>query len=425
MEIIRYPKREEWPDITSRPNLNYEYLHDIVKEIFIEVQKKGDRAVKRYTKHFDRIDLETPSINKEEIEQAKNELSEELISSIDTAYNNIKYFHESQISSSHKVDILPGVQCWQKDIPIEEIGLYIPGGNFPLFSSVLMLGIPAKIAGCKKVVLCTPPNEEGKINPALLYAAQKANIDNIYAVGGIQAIASMTFGTESIPKVNKIFGPGNQYVVAAKLYSTQFGTAIDMPAGPSELLIIADDTCKAEFIAADLLSQAEHGIDSQVMLVSWSEKIINEIIESVNKQLKTLDNKEVIERSLHHAKILLTLNKDEAIEIANFYAPEHLIIATEHDDYLADKVINAGSVFLGEYSPESAGDYASGTNHTLPTNGYAKSFSGLTVNSFCKQVSFQRISKQGLTSLASTITNLAKAEHLNAHVNSIRIRLKD
>lgn len=424
MEIIKYPKPENWEELLKRPAFSLTQVNEAVDEIFNEVEKKGDAAILRYTKYFDRANLERIEVSEEEILKAEQDINPMLKRSIEMAYNNIQLFHSKQIQQNNPVEIMPGVSCWQKDVPIDKIGLYVPGGEAPLFSSVLMLAIPAQLAGCKEINLCTPPNEEGKIHPAILYSARKAGVNKIFKIGGIQAIAAMSIGTESVPQSFKLFGPGNQYVTAAKLKALQYGTAIDMPAGPSEVLIVADDSAQPSFIAADLLSQAEHGPDSQVVLVSWDKDILEESIGCLRSQAIKLNRRETIEKSLEHARIILTNNLEEAMAISNYYAPEHLILSVNDLEKASSLVQNAGSVFLGNYSPESAGDYASGTNHTLPTSGFAKAFSGLGTDAFKKKISFQQISKEGLEQLSDTITTMAKEEGLYAHKNAVDIRLK-
>ncbi|MFA8450732.1 MAG: histidinol dehydrogenase [Bacteroidales bacterium] len=425
MEIIKNLNKNDWKETFQRPSIEFEAISEAVDEIFREVEKKGDKALFRYTNFFDKAKLDKLKVSDEELDLCDSEISEDLKDAIKIACNNIQKFHNTQSIVDVKVKIEDGINCWQKHVPIENVGLYIPGGSAPLFSSVLMLAIPAKLAGCKNINLCSPPNSAGKIHPAILYAAKEAGVKNIYKIGGIQAIAAMAIGTESISKVDKIYGPGNQYVTAAKLKALQYNTAIDMPAGPSEVLIIADQSAKPGYLAADLLSQAEHGPDSQVILISWDEMIIKETIEELKGQIELIPRSNIAKKSLEHAKIILCKDDNEAISLSNFYAPEHLIIATENTSILADRVINAGSVFLGNYSPESAGDYASGTNHTLPTSGFAKSFSGLNIFSFMKKISFQEISKSGLNNLAKTITCMAEEEGLIAHKNAVKIRLKD
>jgi len=409
----------------SRPQLNMEKLRQTVERIFEDVRQNGDEAVRKYTALYDGVDISQPLVTERELAEARQAVPEELKQAIETAYRNIDTFHRAQFTARMpEVETAPGVYCWQEARPIEKVGLYVPGGSAPLFSTVLMLGIPARIAGSKEVVLFTPPGKDGRIHPAVLYAAERTGISRIYKAGGIQAIAAMTYGTESVPKVYKIFGPGNQYVTAAKQYALQLGTAIDMPAGPSELMVVADETARPDFVAADLLSQAEHGPDSQVICLSDSQEFLRQVAAELERQLKDLPRKDIAVQSLENAKLIYVDNPADTIRIVNEYAPEHLILATGRNDFYIENVLNAGSVFIGNYTPESAGDYASGTNHTLPTNGYAKAYGGVSTESFVKRISFQRITPEGLQNIGKAIEILATAEGLQAHQNAVSIRLK-
>jgi len=421
MQIIRYPSKEDWAGITERPAIENGMLRKQVGKIIADVKKNGDRSLKRYSKKFDGVDLKKLSVGQKEIAAAEKNVSESLKSAIIVAIENIKRFHSVQVEEIKKIETMEGVECWRRPTPMKRVGLYIPGGSAPLFSTVLMLGIPAQIAGCSEVVLCTPPSKDGSIHPAILYAAQKVGVTEIYRCGGAQAIAAMAYGT--IKKVDKIFGPGNQYVTAAKQLVQMDGIAIDMPAGPSEVCVLADDTANPDFVAADLLSQAEHGPDSQVLLVANDESIIEKTIKSLHAQLGLLERKEIAAKALENSKAVLMKDMDDAMELVNDYAAEHLIIASEEAPRYGAMVINAGSVFLGNYTPESAGDYASGTNHTLPTNGYARAYSGVSVDSFVKKITFQQISKQGIQNIGKTIISMAEAEGLDAHANAVKIRL--
>lgn len=423
MQIIRYPSKEDWAGITERPAIENGMLRKQVGKIIVDVKKNGDRSLKRYSKKFDGVDLKKLSVGQKEIAAAEKNVSESLKSAIIVAIENIKRFHSVQVEEIKKIETMEGVECWRRPTAMKRVGLYIPGGSAPLFSTVLMLGIPAQIAGCSEVVLCTPPSKDGSIHPAILYAAQKVGVTEIYRCGGAQAIAAMAYGTGSIKKVDKIFGPGNQYVTAAKQLVQMDGIAIDMPAGPSEVCVLADDTANPDFVAADLLSQAEHGPDSQVLLVANDESIIEKTIKSLHAQLGLLERKEIAARALENSKAVLMKDMDDAMELVNEYAAEHLIIASEEAPRYGAMVINAGSVFLGNYAPESAGDYASGTNHTLPTNGYARAYSGVSVDSFVKKITFQQISKQGIQNIGKTIISMAEAEGLDAHANAVKIRL--
>lgn len=420
----KYPPVYEWKSLCERPLQNQENLESQIKEVFSEVEKKRDKALKFYTEKFDKVSLEDLKVSESEIIEAEQSVSDELKSAIKIASENIRKFHNSQQEEKKIIETTKGAFCWRESREIENIGIYIPGGTAPLFSTVLMLGIPANIAGCKNIALCSPPDKNGKINPTILFTANLIGIKNIFKVGGSQAIASLTFGTETIPKVDKIFGPGNQYVTSAKQLAQNYGVAIDIPAGPSEVLVIADESSVPDFVAADLLSQAEHGTDSQVILLSNSEKIINEINIEIKKQLTDLPRKGIAEIALQNSKSILLSSIDEAIQFSNIYAPEHLILAVENAENFTDKINNAGSVFLGNYSPESAGDYASGTNHTLPTNGFAKNYSGVSLDSFVKKITFQNITKKGIQNIGKTIELMAEAEELMAHKNAVSVRLK-
>jgi histidinol dehydrogenase len=423
MHIIRYPERSEWTALLKRPRLNHLTLEDQVQKIIDEVAVNGDAAVKAYTMEFDGYDAETLEVSAEEIMAAQKEVSKELKKAIEEAHWNIQTFHKKQLHQTGNVVTTAGVRCWQKPVPMSRVGLYVPGGSAPLLSTALMLGIPAKIAGCREVILCTPPDSNGKVNSSILYIAGLLGIDRVFRVGGVQAIAAMAYGTETIPSVNKIFGPGNQYVTMAKQIVSRETVAIDIPAGPSELAVVADSTSNPSFIASDLLSQAEHGPDSQVMLIADSSQMIERVMVEIQRQLEDLPRKEIAVKALDNSKMILLKNQDEIMEMVNEYAPEHLIIVTENYSDLAEQVINAGSVFLGDYSPESAGDYASGTNHTLPTNGWAHSYSGINMDSFYKKITFQEISRYGLHNISDAIMTMAQAEDLQAHSKAVSIRL--
>lgn len=424
MKQYKYPQVSEWQSLCERPLQNQKNLSEQVKSVFDEVKNNGDKALKFYTEKFDNFILNDLKVSESEIIESKKLVSDELKSAIETASENITKFHSSQMEEKKIVETTEGVFCWRESRAIENIGIYIPGGTAPLFSTVLMLGIPANIAGCQNTALCSPPDKNGKINPAILFTADLIGIKNIFKVGGSQAIAGLTFGTETIPKVDKIFGPGNQYVTSAKQLAQNYGVAIDIPAGPSEVLVIADDTTIPSFVASDLLSQAEHGTDSQVILLSNSQKTIDEINIEIEKQLADLPRKEIAEIALQNSKSILLNSIDEAIQFSNIYAPEHLILAIEDAENLTSQITNAGSVFLGSYSPESAGDYASGTNHTLPTNGFAKNYSGVSLDSFAKKITFQKITKKGIQNIGKTIELMAEAEELLAHKNAVSVRLK-
>ena len=424
MKEIKYPRKEDWADILKRPALNAANLNDTVQKILDRVKAEGDKAVLEFEAAFDKVRLSTLAVTQEEIDEAESSVGEELKAAIRLAMKNIETFHEAQRFTGKKVETMPGVTCWQKAVAIEKVGLYIPGGTAPLFSTVLMLATPARIAGCKEIVLCTPPNKEGKINPAILFAAKLAGVNKIFKAGGVQAIAAMAYGTESVPKVYKIFGPGNQYVTAAKQLVSLHDVAIDMPAGPSEVEVLADASANPAFVAADLLSQAEHGVDSQAMLITTSAALLEQVKEEVDKQLAQLPRKEIAAKSLENSKLILVSDMDEAVSMTNDYAPEHLIIETENYMEVAERIVNAGSVFLGSLSPESAGDYASGTNHTLPTNGYAKAYSGVSLDSFIRKITFQEITKEGIRSIGPAIEVMAANEQLDAHKNAVTLRLK-
>jgi len=423
MQIIKYPERKEWEFILKRPHLDLLFFKESVKNILQEVKTNGDNAIKQFTQNFDGIFLEDLRVTEEEMKNAETVVSIELKKAIKQAADNIALFHEKQITREEIVETMPGIQCWRRSVAIEKVGFYIPGGTAPLFSTLLMLGIPAKLAGCKEIVVCSPPNPQGKIDPAILYTASFLGIKTIYKIGGAQAIGAMAYGAETIPQVNKIFGPGNNYVTTAKQLLQLEGIAIDMPAGPSELAIYADETSNPRFIAADLLSQAEHGIDSQVLLVTTHPILIDAVSTELDKQLIEMSRKEIAIRGLENSKIVLVRSEKEAIELLNEYAPEHLMLACANADDLAGQVINAGSVFLGHYSPEAAGDYATGTNHTLPTNGFAKTYSGVSIDSFVKKISFQKLDPVGLKNISKTVITMAEAEGLNAHANAIKIRV--
>ena len=424
MNIIRYPERSEWQKIVERPHLDVSQLNQTVASVLADVKARGDEAVKGYELKFDHVDLASLEVSEAEMTEAEALVNNDLKAALEQAHHNIKVFHESQCFRSKKVETQPGVTCWQKSIPIEKVGLYIPGGTAPLFSTVLMLATPAKIAGCREIVLCTPPDRQGKVNPAILVAARIAGVSKIFKAGGVQAIGAMAYGTESVPKVYKIFGPGNQYVMAAKQQVSIHDVAIDMPAGPSEVCVIADDTANVEFVAADLLSQAEHGIDSQVFLITTSYRVIEGVQKEVARQLKALPRKEITQKALENSVFVLVGDIQEAIDLSNTYAPEHLVIQTEDYEKVAAKVINAGSVFLGPYACESAGDYASGTNHTLPTHGYATAYNGVNLDSYCRKVTFQHLTEEGVRHIGHAVELMAEAEQLQAHKNAMTVRLK-
>ena len=423
MKIFNEPKINEWASIIERPSIDAAQLNDNVRDIIDEVIAGGDAAIKKITLQFDRVSINELRVTAEKIAAAENLLTPGLKTAIQLAKVNIEIFHNSQIQKVERIKTMLGVWCWRKSVGIEKVGIYIPGGSAPLFSTVLMLGIPAKIAGCKEVILCTPPNEQGEINPAILYAASLVGVTAIYSVGGAQAIAAMAYGTATIPKVHKIFGPGNQYVTAAKQLVQQNGIAIDMPAGPSEVCVWADENAIPSFVGADLLSQAEHGPDSQVILVANNKAIVSAIQLEIDLQLSALPRKDFATKALANSKAIILSNQDQAIDLINAYAPEHLILSVDNALQIADKIINAGSVFIGNYSPESVGDYASGTNHTLPTNGYAKAYSGVSLDSFVKKITFQQLTERGLMNIAPTVIEMAEAEGLQAHSNAVSVRL--
>jgi len=424
MKKIYNPPKESWSEILKRPILDSATIEDTVDEIFNEVKTKGDIAIIRYTNLFDDVHLNNINVTDNEIKEANNLVSKELKAAIKLSKSNIEKFHKAQKSKSIRVETSNGVNCWQEKRPIQKVGLYIPGGTAPLFSTILMLAVPASLAGCSEIILCSPPNKEGKIHPAILFTAQLCGVTKIFKVGGIQAIAGLTFGTQTIPKVYKIFGPGNQFVTTAKQLATKFGVAIDMPAGPSELLIVADDTADPSFVASDLLSQAEHGIDSQVILVSTSKKLIDLVENEISVQIKKLPRKEIVKKAIENSK-LIYVDKDRiALDLINEYGPEHFIICISDYNYYVNGIINAGSVFIGNYTPESAGDYASGTNHTLPTNGYTKQYSGVNLDSFMKSMTFQKISEEGIKNIGNAIELMAEAEGLHAHKNAVSLRLR-
>ena len=423
MNIIKYPARQEWTQIIERPHLDTAQLNQTVAAVLADVKTRGDEAVKGYELKFDHVDLEALAVSQAEIDEAQKLVSSQLRQAIELAHDNIRKFHESQRFRTKKVETQPGVVCWQKSVAIEKVGLYIPGGTAPLFSTVLMLATPAKIAGCREIVLCTPPDRQGNVNPAILVAAHVAGVSKIFKIGGVQAIGAMAYGTDSVPKVSKIFGPGNQYVMAAKQQVSLHDVAIDMPAGPSEVCVIADEKANAEFVAADLLSQAEHGADSQVVLITTSNKLIDDVQQEISRQLNLLPRKEIAEKALQNSRIILVNDSKEAMDLSNAYAPEHLVIQTEDYEAMAERVINAGSVFLGRYACESAGDYASGTNHTLPTHGYATAYSGVNLDSYCRKVTFQHLTEEGIKSIGRAVELMAEAEQLDAHKNAMTVRL--
>ena len=425
MNKIFNPDKNNWSSLQKRPTNRLDAVKNIVDEIFTNVELEGDKALINYTNKFDKVDLNNLIISYKTINNSENYISKDLKESIDIAFKNIYKFHKNQIFNSNKIETTPGVYCWQEKRAIENVGLYIPGGTAPLFSSVLMLAIPAMIANCENIVLCSPPNDKGELHPAILYCAKLCKVNKVICVGGAQSIAAMSIGTESVPKVNKIFGPGNQYVTYAKLKAINFNSAIDMPAGPSELLVLADKNANPKYIASDLLSQAEHGPDSQVIFVSLSKSLIYDVEKCINNQIENLERKNFINKSISNSKLIFFDDKKEAVEFINQYAPEHYIINVENESFFIDNIISAGSVFIGNYTPESAGDYASGTNHTLPTNGNAKQYSGVTLDSFLKTITFQKISKDGLLNISKTIEVMAQAEGLQAHKNAVSIRVKD
>ncbi len=424
MQKIYNPEKNTWPDILKRPTQTVADIENVVLDVFNDVKTNGDVAIKQYTEKFDKVSLDSILVSKKEIESADQLVSQDLKDAIVLAKSNIEAFHAAQKTDKVSLETTNGVNCWQEKRPIQKVGLYIPGGTAPLFSTILMLAVPATIAGCNEIVLCSPPNKEGKINPAILYTANLCGVTKIFKVGGIQAIAGMTFGTHTIPQVYKIFGPGNQFVTVAKQLATKFGVAIDMPAGPSELLVVADDTANPSFVASDLLSQAEHGKDSQVIMVTTSKKLIEQVEIEVTNQCNLLPRKEIAEAAIANSKLIYVENDQEALELINEYGPEHFIVCVEDEDFYIDNIMNAGSVFIGNYTPESAGDYASGTNHTLPTNGYAKQYSGVNLDSFMKSMTFQKLSAEGIKSIGNAIEIMADAEGLQAHKNAVTLRLK-
>lgn len=425
MRIVRYPEREVWKKILERPHTDISALNGVVDDILEDVRNNGDEAVRRCELRFDGVSLQSLAVTDGEIENAVRSVDAELKEAIELAHSNIERFHMAQRTTEHKVETMPGVSCWQKSVAIQKVGLYVPGGTAPLFSTVLMLATPARIAGCEDIVLCTPPDKNGNVNPAILVAAKTAGVDKIYKIGGVQAIGAMAYGTETVPKVYKIFGPGNRYVMAAKQRVSLDGVAIDMPAGPSEVCVVADETSNVEFVAADLLSQAEHGTDSQVLLISTSESVAVRVSEEIDRQLAVLPRRDIAARSLENSLCIIAHDGSEAMEISNAYAPEHLVIATGDYDVLADKVVNAGSVFLGKYACESAGDYASGTNHTLPTHGYAMAYNGVNLDSYIRKITFQHITPEGVMSIGRAVEVMAENEQLEAHKNAMTVRLRN
>lgn len=424
MQVVKFPKSKDLEQLLKRPSSDSSVLEKRVKEILEDVKANGDEALRKYALKFDNASVKQLRVSQAEINSAVKSIDKKLKLAIETAHRNIQKFHKAQILKPEKIETTKGVVCWRESRPIENVGLYIPGGSAPLFSTVLMLATPASIAKCKRIILCTPTDMDGKIHPAILFAAQLCGVHEIYKAGGAQAIAAMAYGTESIKKTDKIFGPGNQFVTAAKQLVQQDGVAIDMPAGPSEVLVVGDESCVPSFVAADLLSQAEHGADSQVVFVTWKEVLIEKVMLEVSRQLQQLPRKEVAERALNNSKLILVKSKAEAVDLINAYAPEHLIISVKDENYFVKKVVNAGSVFIGNYSPESAGDYASGTNHTLPTNGYARVYGGVSLDAFVKKITYQKISPKGLKRLGSVIETMADAEQLQAHKNAVSIRLQ-
>ena len=425
MKKVFNPEKKSWSSLIKRPLYSLDSVKDIVDEIFTNVELYGDKSLIEYTNKFDKVDLNNLIVSEKKINNSENLIDDNLKESIKVAFNNIYKFHKNQTFKAEKIETTSGVYCWQEKRPIENVGLYIPGGTAPLFSSVLMLAIPAMIANCKNIVLCSPPNDNGELHPAILYCAKLCKVNKVISVGGAQSIAAMSIGTESVPKVNKIFGPGNQYVTCAKLKSINFNTAIDMPAGPSELLVLADETANPNYIASDLLSQAEHGPDSQVIFVSLSKSLIDNVEKCIYDQIENLNRKNFINKSIANSKLIFFDDKIDAVEFINKYAPEHYIVNVENESYFIENIVSAGSVFIGNYTPESAGDYASGTNHTLPTNGNAKQYSGVNLDSFLKTITFQKISKEGLLNISNTVETMAEAEGLQAHKNAISIRVKD
>ena len=424
MKIVKNPIKDSWEELFRRPTPEIAEIEDQVKPIFQAVMSSGDKAVQDYTSRFDGVVVDSPRCSQEEFDEADSTLDPDLKKAIEDAKGNIDRFHRAQKTDRVEVETAPGVLCWQEKRPIEKVGLYIPGGTAPLFSTILMLAVPAQIAGCKEIIMCTPPNKEGKVHPAILFAASLCGVNQVYKIGGVQAVAAMTFGTETVPRVYKIFGPGNQYVTVAKQLATQYGVAIDMPAGPSEVMVVADDTAKASFVAADLLSQAEHGADSQVVLVTTSENFLQHVQEEIKLQLEELPRKDFAQKALNNSKLIFTETIEDALQMINYYGPEHLILSCRDAEGLSEGVINAGSVFLGNFTPESAGDYASGTNHTLPTNGYARQYSGVNLDSYMKSITFQRISEKGIQEIGPTVAIMAEAEGLQAHKKAVTLRME-
>jgi histidinol dehydrogenase len=424
MQVIKNPDKKDWKILLQRPYFDNRSVQESVQQILNAVKQHGDEAVRSFTKKFDGVELENFQVSDDEIKQACDKLPSQLKLAIQQAQLNIEKFHRSQLSKIEIIETMPGVQCWRKNVGIERVGLYVPGGTAPLFSTVLMLAIPAKLAACKEIILCTPCNKEGEVHPAVLFSARLVGVNKIYKIGGAQAIAAMAYGTETIDPVYKIFGPGNQYVTVAKQLVQMQGVSIDMPAGPSEVCIIADETANASFVAADLLSQAEHGIDSQVLLVSNRDEVVTKVQEEIKKQLNGLPRKDIAEKALNNSKAIVLSEMDEVIELVNDYAAEHLIISCDDADIIAEKITNAGSVFIGNYSPESVGDYASGTNHTLPTNGFAKMYSGVNIDSYVKKITYQKLSQEGLNKIANTVITMAEAEGLEGHANAVKVRIK-
>ena len=424
IQVFKEPTKKDWPSILARPQFEAAPLEAKVREILLAVKQRGDAAISAYTLAFDNVALSNFKLSAEKIEAAEKALTPSLKTAIQLAKVNIEVFHQGQIQKEERIETMPGVWCWRKSVGIEKVGIYIPGGSAPLFSTVLMLGIPAKLAGCKEIILCTPPNEKGEIDPAIIYAASLVGVTAIFTIGGVQAIAALAYGTASVPKVYKIFGPGNQYVTAAKQMIQQEGVAIDMPAGPSEVCVYADETSIASFVAADLLSQAEHGADSQVILIANSIDIVDQVQKELDMQLVLLPRKEMATKALAHSKAIVIENTEEAIAMMNEYAPEHLILSIDNAAQVAEKIINAGSIFIGNFSPESVGDYASGTNHTLPTNGFAKAYSGVSMDSFVKKITFQQLTERGLENIAPTVIEMASAEGLQAHSKAVELRVE-
>lgn len=424
MQVIKYPKRDEWPQLIQRPVMEQLSLEKKVRKVLKKVKNGGDKALKKFTKEFDGVKVRNLLVSEKEIKQAIEQVPAELKEAIIVAAKNIESFHRLQLQPEQSIETMPGVKCWRKSVAIERVGLYIPGGTAPLFSTVLMLGIPARLSGCKEIILCTPPQKDGLVSPVVLFAAQQAGITKIFKAGGAQAIAAMAYGTETIPKVYKIFGPGNQYVTCAKQLIQSEGIAIDIPAGPSEVCVLADETADPSFVAADLLSQAEHGADSQVLLVTTSNDLADKVKKEVEKQVDELPRKKIALEALENSKAVVVENIEEAIELVNDYAAEHLIVSCANDETIAERIINAGSIFLGNYSPESVGDYASGTNHTLPTNGYARAYSGVSVDSFTKKITYQKLNQEGLNNIGRSVELMAEAEGLQAHANAVSLRLK-